>query len=187
MVGKITNQNQSLIGNEDASGTMSEEKAAEKIQASFRGYKTRKSLKDNGALPGKGDAIANNPIKEVEEKAKELVEHASAETAAKLNSAKQTLEDELGFLQKISHPKEKPRALQNSSEKQAEPEKKEPIVNGKGENQDEENLDDIDLKDPQVEKAAVKIQSTFRGYKTRKAVNVDGKPLENGEKGDDED
>ncbi|GBN33371.1 hypothetical protein AVEN_262975-1 [Araneus ventricosus] len=69
---------------------MSEEKAAEKIQASFRGYKTRKSLKDNGALPG-----ANNPIKEVEEKAKEkLSEHAS-EAAAKLTSAKQTLEDEL--------------------------------------------------------------------------------------------
>ncbi|XP_055953854.1 neuromodulin-like isoform X2 [Argiope bruennichi] len=205
MVGKITNQNQSLIGNEDASGTMSEEKAAEKIQASFRGYKTRKSLKDNGALPGKGDAIANNPIKEVEEKAKELVEHASAETAAKLNSAKQTLEDELADIdltdkdlekaatkiqasyRNFTAKKKQPEPNSNSSEKQAEPEKKEPIVNGKGENQDEENLDDIDLKDPQVEKAAVKIQSTFRGYKTRKAVNVDGKPLENGEKGDDED
>ncbi|PRD29219.1 UNVERIFIED_CONTAM: Obscn [Trichonephila clavipes] len=49
-----------------------------------------------------------------------------------------------------------------------------------------ENLDDIDLKDPDVEKAALKIQSTFRGYKTRKEIKPDEKPVENGEKGDDE-
>ncbi|CAL1262082.1 unnamed protein product [Larinioides sclopetarius] len=195
-------------GNEDASTTMSEEKAAEKIQASFRGYKTRKSLKDNGALPGKEDAIANNPIKEVEEKAKEkLSEHAS-EAAAKLNSAKQTLEDELADIDLTDKDLEKaatkiqasyrnftakrkqPESNPSSTEKQAEPEKKEvpePTVNDKGENQEEENLDEIDLKDPQVEKAAVKIQSTFRGYKTRKEGKVDDKPLENGEKGEDED
>ncbi|GBM93525.1 hypothetical protein AVEN_168014-1 [Araneus ventricosus] len=86
--------------------------------------------------------------------------------------------------------KKQPEGNPNSTEKQAEPEKNEvpePTVNDKGENQEEENLDDIDLNDPQVEKAAVKIQSTFRGYKTRKEVKVDGKPLENGEKGEDED
>lgn len=32
---------------------------------------------------------------------------------------------------------------------------------------------DIDLKDPEVEKAACKIQATFRGYKVRKEKKED--------------
>lgn len=33
---------------------------------------------------------------------------------------------------------------------------------------------EIDLNDPDVEKAATKIQATFRGYKTRREVKKDG-------------
>ncbi|GFQ88940.1 uncharacterized protein TNCT_315491, partial [Trichonephila clavata] len=73
------------------------------------------------------------------------------------------------------------------------PKQEEPTVNAKEEtpvkkveNNEEENLDDIDLEDPDVEKAALKIQSTFRGYKSRKEIKPDEKPVENGEKGEDE-
>lgn len=52
----------------------------------------------------------------------------------------------------------------------------------------QENLEDIDLGDPEVEKAALKIQSTFRGYKVRKEVKTEEteEVLTNGEKGEDE-
>ncbi len=39
--------------------------------------------------------------------------------------------------------------------------------------QEEENLEDIDLTDPELNKAAVKIQASFRGHKTRKQTNPD--------------
>lgn len=46
-------------------------------------------------------------------------------------------------------------------------------------------MEDIDLGDPEVEKAALKIQSTFRGYKVRREVK-EGEGMTNGEKGEDE-
>ena len=41
--------------------------------------------------------------------------------------------------------------------------------------QEEENLDDIDLTDPELNKAATKIQASFRGHKARKQIteNID--------------
>ncbi|GIY09630.1 hypothetical protein CDAR_102431 [Caerostris darwini] len=101
---------------------MSEEKAAEKIQASFRGYKTRKSLKNNGALPGQKE----EPIPEVDESEKKPSEQ---ENASKPNSAQADLPDELL---------------------------------------------DIDLTDKDLEKAATKIQNTYRNFTAKKKpVKVD--------------
>lgn len=40
---------------------------------------------------------------------------------------------------------------------------------GQGQNAEEEEID-IDLNDPEVEKAAVKIQAGFKGFKARKEV-----------------
>ncbi|GFT72771.1 uncharacterized protein NPIL_278051 [Nephila pilipes] len=165
---------------------MSEEKAAEKIQASFKGYKVRKSLKNNGALPEKKDVIANNSGK-IEEKIKE---RAKEETASKLNSVQAAVEDELLDIDLTDKDLEKAatkiqlsyrnftarkKQVEPSTEPQQQEEPtenatEEPPVTKKVENTEEENLDDIDLKDPDVEKAALKIQSTFRGYKTRKEM-----------------
>ena len=39
--------------------------------------------------------------------------------------------------------------------------------------QEEENLDDIDLTDPELNKAATKIQASFRGHKARKTLTED--------------
>ena len=36
--------------------------------------------------------------------------------------------------------------------------------------------DDIDMNDPQLEKAATRIQASFRGYKTRKELGPTGQP-----------
>ena len=36
---------------------------------------------------------------------------------------------------------------------------------------EEENLEDIDLGDPELNKAATKIQASFRGHKARKGIN----------------
>ncbi|XP_071036529.1 neuromodulin isoform X2 [Parasteatoda tepidariorum] len=101
---------------------MSEEKAAEKIQASFRGYKTRKSLKNNGLLP----AVESGAT---------LKEEKVASTIQ--NSHKNVIKKE--------------ESNENTTDKKV---------------QEEEEVD-IDLGDPDVEKAALKIQHTFRGYKSR--------------------
>ncbi|GIY99288.1 hypothetical protein CEXT_491071 [Caerostris extrusa] len=67
---------------------MSEEKAAEKIQASFRGYKTRKSLKNNGALPDRRRSPSRRWTKARRSP-------LSKKNASKPNSAQADLPDEL--------------------------------------------------------------------------------------------
>ncbi len=42
---------------------------------------------------------------------------------------------------------------------------------GNGPLEEEENLDDIDLTDPELNKAATKIQASFRGHKARKVAD----------------
>ena len=91
------------------------EKAATKIQAGFKGYKTRKELKD------KGDETTEN-----QESGEGTAEEASGN------------QEEDGT-------------------------KEEPKTEG-------EEID-IDLNDPEVSKAATKIQAGFKGFKTRQELS----------------
>ncbi|XP_054720767.1 obscurin-like [Uloborus diversus] len=190
---------------------MSEEKAAEKIQASFRGYKTRKSLKNNGVVPAKENINQNQTKGEVDGKLEKLQEQPEEKPASKPISKSE--QDELLDIDLTDKDLEKaatkiqasyrnftkkkqdvpqPNPVENSTPQENE---KTEIVTVHNSNQDEkedqstkeqeENLDDIDLKDPEVEKAALKIQSTFRGYKSRREVNPE--IVQNGEKEENQD
>ena len=90
------------------------EKAATKIQAGFKGYKTRKEMKDSGKEAGTD-------------------------------------------VQKEEEGEQKQDEVKQEEEKQTEE---------KQEKTEGEEID-IDLNDPEVEKAATKIQAGFKGFKTR--------------------
>ncbi|XP_035223757.1 histone-lysine N-methyltransferase set-26-like [Stegodyphus dumicola] len=191
---------------------MSEEKAAEKIQASFRGYKTRKSLKNNGVLPAKPDVKEGKHKEEIEEKIEELPEHPEKKTS-KPSAQKEAAPDETvdidlsdkdlekaatkiqasyrNFTARKKQEQDVTEAVENSPKQEKkeavtgreETEDKEPEKTQSGENKEQdENLEDIDLGDPNVEKAALKIQSTFRGFKVRKELNTEEQTEENEEK-----
>lgn len=118
------------------------EKAATKIQAVFRGHKTRKDIEETMKT---GDDETQNFEQEFSADDKELC-HAATKIQAtfrghavrKQTEANKKEEDELS----------------------KELEKLDP----------KDELADIDLSDPDLHKAATKIQASFRGHKVRKEV-----------------
>ncbi|XP_052060993.1 abnormal spindle-like microcephaly-associated protein homolog isoform X2 [Mytilus californianus] len=117
------------------------EKAATKIQAGFRGHKTRKEMSS------KTDVQTNQetePQKE-EEVDIDLNDPEVEKAAIKIQAGFK------GFQTR--------KEMQSKSEEKV-PEKKE----------EEEEEVDIDLNDPDVEKAAIKIQAGFKGFQTRKEM-----------------
>ncbi|XP_037875719.1 sperm surface protein Sp17 [Bombyx mori] len=121
-------------------GVKSEEQAATKIQAAFRGHRTRKSMSMKAAKqePCKPEPVPTKAELEAEFKSddKELC-HAATKIQASF------------------------RGHQARKETQAQKEK---------EKQDKEDIEKIDLTDPDLNKAATKIQASFRGHKVRKDV-----------------
>lgn len=61
--------------------------------------------------------------------------------------------------------------VEQEEEKKEEEEEKEEKKEEEEKKKEEEEEIDIDLNDPEVEKAAVKIQASFKGFKARKEVS----------------
>lgn len=117
------------------------QKAATKIQAGFRGLKARKEIKEHSAT---GPQEVDDDIADID-----LTDPELADAALKIQA---------GF-----------RGAKARKDKKKEDEK----LNEKLENlntEEEEELD-IDLSDPELNKAATKIQATFRGHKQRATDN----------------
>uniref|UniRef100_A0A8D8VK95 Neuromodulin n=1 Tax=Cacopsylla melanoneura TaxID=428564 RepID=A0A8D8VK95_9HEMI len=120
------------------------EKAATKIQSVFRGHKTRKEIEES--IMKAGEDEAQNLEQEFSADDKELC-HAATKIQA-------TFRGHAARKQTAANQKEE-------DELSKELEKLDP----------KDELADIDLSDPDLHKAATKIQASFRGHKVRKETD----------------
>ncbi|XP_057672671.1 uncharacterized protein LOC130904120 isoform X1 [Diorhabda carinulata] len=125
-----------------------EERAATKIQAVFRGHQTRKSMKQpTGKVePSKANTNSNEPTRE------ELEAEFRLDDAELCNAATKIQASFRGHMTRKGKEEHQKSESSTSQVKTPNP---------------EEELD-IDLSDPDLNKAAVKIQASFRGHMTRK-------------------
>lgn len=125
-----------------------EERAATKIQAVFRGHQTRKSMKQpTGKVePSKANTNSNEPTRE------ELEAEFRLDDVELCNAATKIQASFRGHMTRKGKEEEQKNESSTSQVKTPNP---------------EEELD-IDLSDPDLNKAAVKIQASFRGHMTRK-------------------
>ncbi|XP_060585649.1 merozoite surface protein 9-like isoform X2 [Ruditapes philippinarum] len=138
--------------------------AALKIQAGFKGHKTRQQLKDKqtDSSTNETEKTTTEPQGEVEEK---KTTEAEEEVDIDLNDpevAQAALKIQTGFRGHLA--RKEVNALKESKTEQKTEEK----VDDKKE---EEEVD-IDLKDPEVEKAALKIQAGFKGMQARQEIKA---------------
>ncbi|XP_052283961.1 uncharacterized protein LOC127880669 isoform X2 [Dreissena polymorpha] len=137
-----------------------EDEAAEKIQAGFRGYQDRqkfseiKSRKEHGEQPSETPEDEGEPSKDDDDADIDLNDPEVEKAAVKIQAGFK------GFKarQEIKEMKGKAPA------KAPSPTPSPPPSRGK------DNDIDIDLDDPEVNAAALKIQSGFRGHKSRQQV-----------------
>ncbi|XP_054167136.1 neuromodulin-like isoform X1 [Oppia nitens] len=127
-----------------------QEEAAIKIQSQFRGYKTRKELKD------KSQDINN--MKE---------EESPNNTGGDVDKAATTIQAGFkGYKVRKDIKKQKSESSDDTNDPKDKKDSDQTLA---------DELADIDLNDPEVEKAATKIQATFRGFKSRREPNKEDK------------
>ena len=137
------------------------EQAAVKIQAAFRGHNTRKENqpKNEGESQKNDEPCKKDPQPEEEEVDIDLEDPEVGKAAVKIQ----------GAFRGIQNRKQK----KNNVEKPPVVEEKKEVETKEKKEEEEEEVD-IDLNDPDVAKAAVKIQGAFRGHiKGRKDKKTD--------------
>ena len=157
------------------------EKAATKIQAGFKGHKTRKEMKQNKD-ESNAEVATEEPMEEPKEE--EVIdidlndpEVEAAATKIQAGFKGHKTRKEMKLIRE--EPKDTKDNIDISTENQTneevdsgmlEPEVKSTATNIIEDQPPGEEID-IDLNDPEVEAAATKIQAGFKGHKTRKEMN----------------
>ncbi|XP_074026485.1 IQ calmodulin-binding domain containing protein igloo isoform X2 [Leptinotarsa decemlineata] len=125
-----------------------EDKAAIRIQAVFRGHQTRKSMKQPANKVEASTASSAEPTREQLEEEFRLDDKELCDAATKIQAS---------FRGHMTRKHEADKKTDSADDG--------PMVMNEKE---QEELADIDLTDPDLNKAAVKIQASFRGHMVRK-------------------
>lgn len=139
------------------------EKAALKIQAGFKGFQARKEIQ------AKKEALAGDKAQEQPTEEKKTEESSEEKVDIDLNDPeveKAATKIQAGFKGFKTRQEIKSKKESGTNVKEGDAEKSEENPTDKAEGE----IVDIDLNDPEVEKAATKIQAGFKGFKTRQEI-----------------